>query len=93
MVVGLCTLELYIGEADSLKEKRRVLKSVLERVRSRFNVSIAEVGQQDLWQRATIAFACVSNDSCHTNQVISSVVNFIERQGCVQVTDCKVETL
>lgn len=93
MVVGLCTLELYIGEADSLKEKRRVLKSVLERVRNRFNVSIAEVGQQDLWQRATIAFACVSNDGCHTNQVISSVVNFIERHGGVQVMDYRVETL
>lgn len=93
MVVGLCTLELYIGEADSLKDKRRVLKSILDRVRSRFNVSIAEVGQQDLWQRATIAFACVSNDSGHTNQVINNVVNFIERQGSIQVTDYRVETL
>lgn len=93
MVVGLCTLELYIGEADSLKDKRRVLKSILDRVRSRFNVSIAEVGQQDLWQRATIAFACVSNDSGHTNRMINNVVSFIESQGSIQVTDYRVETL
>jgi len=92
MVVGLCTLELYIGEADSLKDKRRVLKSILDRVRGRFNVSIAEIGQQDLWQRATIAFACISNDSGHTNQVINNVVKFIEKQNQAQVTDYRIET-
>lgn len=89
-VIGLCTLELFIGEANSLKDKRRALKSMLERVRSRFNVSIAEVGQQELWQRSTVAFACVSNERAHADRVISSVVRFLELMNA-QITSCRTE--
>jgi hypothetical protein len=89
-VIGFCTLELFIGEANSLKDKRRVLKSMLERIRSRFNVSIAEVGQQELWQRATVAFACVSNERAHADQVISTVIRFMEQLDA-QITSCHTE--
>ena len=91
-VIGLCTLELFIGEANSLKDKRRVLKSLLEKSRARFNVSIAEVGQQELWQRATVAFACVSNERAHADQMLSAVVRFMEQMDA-QITSYQTEIL
>ena len=91
-VIGLCTLELFIGEANSLKDKRRVLKSMLEKIRTRFNVSIAEVGQQELWQRSTVAFACVSNERAHADQMLSAVVRFMEQMDA-QITSYQTEIL
>lgn len=93
MVVGVCNLELFMGEAASLKDKRRILKSILDRVRGRFNVSIAEIDQQDLWRRATIAFTCVGNEKAYTDQVLNNVVKFIENQSPAIVTNCQFETL
>jgi hypothetical protein len=90
IAIGLCTLELFMGEAGSLKDKRRILKSLIEKVRSRFNVSIAEVGHQELWQRSTVAFVCVSNERSHTDQVISAVVRFMEQLNA-QITSYHTE--
>jgi uncharacterized protein YlxP (DUF503 family) len=91
-IIGFCTLELYIGEANSLKDKRRVLKSLIEKTKARFNVSIAEVEQQELWQRATVAFVCVSNERAHADQMISAVIRFMERMDA-QITSCRTEIL
>ncbi|HAA89913.1 MAG: Uncharacterized protein XD63_1451 [Thermoanaerobacterales bacterium 50_218] len=93
MVVGLCTVELYLAEAYSLKEKRRILKSVLDKVRARYNVSIAEVDHQELWQRATLAFACVSNDQGHLHKVLDAVIRFIENQNGAEIIDFQTEIL
>ncbi len=62
----------------SLKDKRRVLKSIITQLKNRFNVSVAEVDDQQLWQMATLGVCCVSNDSRYTNEVLSKVVNFVE---------------
>jgi hypothetical protein len=91
-VIGFCTLELFMSEANSLKDKRRILKSLLEKIKSRFNVSIAEVGQQDLWQRSTVAFACVSNERAHADQMLSAVVRFMEQMDA-QITSYQTEIL
>jgi uncharacterized protein YlxP (DUF503 family) len=91
-VIGFCTLELFMGEANSLKDKRRILKSMLEKIRSRFNVSIAEVEQQDLWQRSTVAFVCVSNERAHADQMLSAVVRFMEQMDA-QITSYQTEIL
>ena len=77
MIVGACGISLRLPENLSLKGKRRVLKSIITQVRSRFNVSVAEVDDNDLWQLATIGICCVSNDNRHTNEVLSKVVDFI----------------
>jgi hypothetical protein len=90
VAIGVCTLDLFLGEANSLKEKRRLLKSMLDRVRARFNVSIAEVEQQELWQRATLAFACVSNERAHADSTLNAVVRYLEKLGA-QITDCRTE--
>ena len=77
MNVGVCKISLRLPENLSLKGKRRVLKSITTRVGNQFNVSIAEVDDQDLWQLATLGICCVSNNKRYTNEVLSKVVNFI----------------
>ena len=78
MVVGALEVDLSIPAADSLKAKRMVLRSLKDRIRKSFNVSIAEVEDNDQWQSAVIAVVVVSNDRRFANQVLSKVVNFIE---------------
>ena len=77
MNVGVCKLKLRLPENLSLKGKRQILKSITSRVGSKFNVSVAEVDDHNLWQLATLGVCCVSNNKQHTNEVLSKVVNFI----------------
>jgi uncharacterized protein len=87
VVVGLLQVELTIPSADSLKAKRMVLRSVKDRIRKNFNVSIAEVDDNDQWQSAVLAVALVSNDKRFANQVLSKVVDFIESSRDLVVDD------
>lgn len=93
MIVGTAWIELYIPGANSLKGKRQIIKSIKERVRNRFNVSIAEVGEQDLWQRATLGLACVANDKAQANRILSKVIHFIEQNKNISPTDYEIEIL
>jgi uncharacterized protein YlxP (DUF503 family) len=85
MTVIACTIELHLPAPSSLKEKRHILKSVIERIQHRFNVSIAEVGDHDLWQRAALGVACVGRDRQPTLRVIDQVINFIRRNPEVEL--------
>ena len=78
MVIGVCTIELYIPASTSLKEKRRVLKSLLARLHREFNVSAAEVDLHDVWHSAAVAVAVVSTASAHAEQTLERVVRWIE---------------
>ena len=93
VIVGLCTLDLIIPESGSLKQKRSVLKSMLEGLRSKFNVSAAEVEHMDLWQRATIGVAVVSNSQTFADQVLNKVLDWVESNPRVNVTDVQIEFL
>lgn len=93
MIIGICQVELFIGHSDSLKAKRQVLRSIIERARGRFNISIAEVANQDKWQQATVGFACVSNETTHVHEVLSKVVRFIETSGEAELVDYSIEVL
>jgi uncharacterized protein YlxP (DUF503 family) len=75
--IGVARVSLRIPENMSLKGKRQVVKSIIGRVRSRFDVAVAEVDDNDAWQLATIGICAISNDKRHSNQVLSKVVNFI----------------
>lgn len=79
MVVGLLTLEVHLPCAHSLKDKRQVLRSLKDRLRSHFNVAVAEVGHQDLWQRATVGVVSVSNDRTYLNQLLEGVADEAEK--------------
>lgn len=93
MVVGVLTLTLYIAEANSLKGKRRVLKSVIDKIKTKFNVSVAEVAKQDQWQLAVIGLSCVSNEQAHANGMLSTVIEFLERQTNMEILDMQMEFL
>ena len=94
MNVGVCKVRLRLPENLSLKGKRQVLKSITTRVRNKFNVSVAEVDDQDLWQLATLGICCVSNNNRHTNEVLSKVVDFIVGGRFeVEVVDYEIEIL
>jgi len=77
-LVGLCTIVLYLPGITSLKGKRRIIKSIIARMRNTYNVSCAEVAKQDKWQSAVIAFACVSNSNRHLEDTIQTILRWLE---------------
>ncbi len=94
MNIGVCQISLRIPENSSLKGKRQVLKSITSRIRNKFNVSVAEVGDNELWQLATIGVCYVSNDGRHTNQVLSKVVDFVVKSHFdVEMLDYEIEII
>jgi uncharacterized protein YlxP (DUF503 family) len=93
MVIGVCTLELIIGDSNSLKEKRQVLQSLLDRIGNRFNVSVAELEHQDTWRRATIGVACICTDQEIAGKMLNKVIALVDSEPRVEVTGCQVEML
>lgn len=93
MVVGVCRIELHLPNGASLKGKRQVLKSLKDRVKYRFNVSIAEVEDHDLWQKAVLAVACVGNDHFHVKKIMSQVISVIRGTPTVVVLHCDIEMM
>lgn len=93
MVIGVCRVDLLLRDNHSLKEKRRIVKQIVERVKHRFNVSIAEVGNNDLWQSAQIGFCMVSNEGRFTNAALDKIVDFIEAVHTAEVIKSEIEIL
>jgi uncharacterized protein YlxP (DUF503 family) len=91
MFIGVCTIEMHIPESGSLKTKRHSLKSLKDRIRARFNVSVAEVDDNDLWQKASLAVAAVSNDKSHLNQTLDHVLNMVRSVPEVNLLDYHIE--
>lgn len=93
MVVGVETVELFISASQSLKDKRQVLHSLKDRLHGKYNVSVAEVDGQDLWQKAVIGLACVANESRHVNQVLEQALNMIKSIPALEVVRTRRELL
>ena len=91
MIVGTCEIELIIYEANSLKEKRHVVKSIIERIKTRFNASVAEVGYNDLWNRALIGVAVVSNKKALSESMILKIIDFIDNDERVEIINHYME--
>lgn len=91
MVVGVCTIELYIPMSGSLKGKRQVLQSIKNKIKNKFNVAVAEVGEQDLWQKAILGVTTVANDRSFVNEVMDKVVGFIASFPEVQIVHHQLE--
>jgi uncharacterized protein YlxP (DUF503 family) len=91
MLVGVCQIELFMSQSDSLKAKRFVLSSVKTRLRNKFNISIAETGYNDKWQRAVIGIAVVSNERKLIDQIIAAILNWIEQDGRAEVVEHVLE--
>ena len=93
MVVGVCQLDIFIHGNDSLKGKRQILRQVIERTKNKFNISIAEVGDNDLWQRAKIGFSVVGNDTRFVNSCLDTIKNYIENLNIVEVINADWEII
>lgn len=94
MNVGVCKVKLRLPDNLSLKGKRQVVKSITARLKNKFNVSVAEVEDNDLWQLATIGICCVSNDQRFTNEVLSKAVEMVvNSQGDYEMLDYEIEIL
>ena len=94
MNVGVCQIQLRLPENHSLKGKRQVTKSIITRLQNKFNVSVAEIDDQDLWQLATLGMACVSNHRRHADESLANVVKFvIQNYPDVEVLSSEIETL
>ncbi len=94
MSIGALRVRLHFPGNTTLKGKRRVLKSITSQVRNKFNVSVAEIEDQELWQLGTLGIACVSNNGRHANELLSKVAEFIgEIRGDAQVLDYEIEIL
>jgi uncharacterized protein YlxP (DUF503 family) len=95
--VAVLTLELLLHDSHSLKEKRMVVNGVLDRVRARFNVSAAQLDDDDLWNRARLGFAAISNDRASAEKVLhhirDAVETFCEAQSVADVVKCTLEIL
>lgn len=93
MVVGILRLDLLLYAPQSLKEKRGIVRRIVDRCRVRFPVSCAETGAHDLWQRTELGFALVSHDEATVRNVFEQIEEEIERLGSAEVSDRQVEVL
>lgn len=92
MIVGVCRITLRLPENSSLKGKRQVLRSLTTRLRNKFNVAVAEVGDNDRWQIATIGLTCVSNDARHAQEMLDRAVQFVEQTRLdAELIDSEIE--
>lgn len=93
MTIGLLQLKLRISASRSLKDRRRALKSLKERIRNRFNCSVAEVGEKNNWQHARLAICVVSDDSHHANSQLDEIARFASKNRDAEITDYSIELL
>lgn len=93
MTIGLLEIDLTVPGAQSLKDKRRVVKSLKERLRNRYNCSVAEVEFMDTWTRARLAVCVVSNESRHANSQLNEIVQFVARHSGAELRDYRIEML
>jgi uncharacterized protein len=93
MLVGICQIEIFIPESGSLKSKRFILSSLKARLRNKFNISIAEVDDNEKWQRTTLGVAVVSNEHRFIEQVVSQILNTIETDDQVELTRHQLEII
>ena len=89
--IGILYVDLFIGAAQSLKEKRMVLKRIKDRVRNQFNVSVAELDNHDKWQMSTLGFVMIGTDNRYINGALDSILSFIGRFHDVEICEHEIE--
>ncbi len=92
MVLGTLRVYLYIP-ANSLKEKRRFISSIKDKLRKKFNISIAEIDSHDIWNYGVLGIVTVSNDRKYVNSILSSIVEFLQNQYSSSLANYEIEIL
>ncbi len=93
MKIECCAMKFYLHGNNSLKEKRRITKSIKDRIKNKFNISIAEIGDQDIWQTLHIGMVAVGPDPKYLEGLMTQAVNFIDNMHLAEMTDCQIKTL
>jgi uncharacterized protein YlxP (DUF503 family) len=93
MIVGVSTIEIFFSENHSLKDKRQATKKIVEKIRTKFNISVMEVEQTNLWQRAHVGFAVVGVKKDHVEAAIENVHRFVESLYVGEVINSKSEII
>ncbi|TYT22534.1 DUF503 domain-containing protein [Dictyoglomus thermophilum] len=93
MLIGVCRVIISIPESFSLKEKRKVKRSIVDKVRSKFNVSIAEVESQEIWNELVLGISIVSTESKYIYEVMSEIIKLIEEQKDTELIDYEIDIL
>jgi len=91
MIVGIGIIDIYIFNSRSLKEKRGGLRRIMKGTQNRFNISIAEIGNNDNWKRGRIGFSVVGNDTGYINSKMDNILKFIDNLGLAELVSSKVE--
>jgi uncharacterized protein YlxP (DUF503 family) len=92
-VVGCLKIEFRLFDNRSLKGKRKIVRSIVDKVKSRFNVSIAEIGSNDKWQKIELGVTTVANDRRHINSSLNHVLNFIDSLYLAEIVDTEIEII
>ncbi|MFZ5352712.1 MAG: DUF503 domain-containing protein [Bacillota bacterium] len=93
MIVGTCTVRIMLRTVNSLKEKRSIVKSIIDKIKRKYNVSIAETDLNDIWKSTELGIAYVSNNSVHANSVIHSIIEYLEDECMLEVINFNIEIL
>jgi uncharacterized protein len=93
MVIGCCSIKFYLHGNRTLKGKRRVVRAIKDRLKNNFNISVAEVEDQDNWQSLQIGISAVGSDRPYIDGLMAKVVNAVERMNLAEIVDSKIETL
>lgn len=93
MIVGILKVLILVSESNSLKEKRMVLRSLKNKLKNNFNVSVTEIGDQDKWQKSTLALSTVGTQKASLNSLISNIINYLEDNKQIQLLDYEMEMI
>ena len=93
MVVGTLKVDMYLYDNRSLKGKRKIVKSIVDRVKHKYNVSIAEVGANDKWQKIEIGVSAVGNDRRHINSSLNNVLSFIDSLFLAEIVNSRIDII
>lgn len=93
MIVGISTIEIFFPENQSLKDKRQAMKKIVEKTRAKFSISIMEIGQNNLWQRAKIGFSVIGVKHDHVSRLIDNVHEYVESLYLGSIIDTKTEII
>ena len=89
--IGVLSVSIYIPAAQSLKDKRMVLRSLRDRVKAKYNASVAELNGQDKWQTAIFGFAVIGNDNRQVDRCLQEILSFIETFRDIEISDYKIQ--
>lgn len=93
MVIGVLELDMRLFSPHSLKNKRSLIRGLISRIRNNFNVSVSEIGYQDLWQRTLVGVALITGERSFAQRVLSKIIRFVEKERDISLIDSKMEVL